>query len=235
VNNDFGSAESEVIEFLVSTFNPLDITGIKLWLDASVLVESGLNWLDQSGNENHAVKYNTPTVVTNAQNGFSLMRYESVNSGTSTDYHEWNDIYDIRTVFAVCKRVSGNVGSILTDDNSYHFYSDGSKLLNGTFGHDNIQNGQFKLNGIPITATSTYFPSNLSIITIRTTGNVQASRIGRERNVDRNNFAGDFGELIIYNYPLLDSEVLMTEGYLAHKWGLTANLPVDHPYKTSAP
>lgn len=25
------------------------------------------------------------------------------------------------------------------------------------------------------------------------------------------------------------------EGYLAHKWGLQANLPVDHPYKTEAP
>jgi hypothetical protein len=25
------------------------------------------------------------------------------------------------------------------------------------------------------------------------------------------------------------------EGYLAHKWGLTANLPADHPYKNAAP
>ena len=25
------------------------------------------------------------------------------------------------------------------------------------------------------------------------------------------------------------------EGYLAHKWGLTANLPVSHPYKSVAP
>lgn len=25
------------------------------------------------------------------------------------------------------------------------------------------------------------------------------------------------------------------EGYLAHKWGLTANLPADHPYKTTPP
>jgi hypothetical protein len=25
------------------------------------------------------------------------------------------------------------------------------------------------------------------------------------------------------------------EGYLAHKWGLTANLPSDHPYKSTAP
>jgi hypothetical protein len=25
------------------------------------------------------------------------------------------------------------------------------------------------------------------------------------------------------------------EGYLAHKWGLTAKLPSNHPYKTTAP
>jgi hypothetical protein len=25
------------------------------------------------------------------------------------------------------------------------------------------------------------------------------------------------------------------EGYLAHKWGLEANLPVGHPYKSVAP
>ena len=31
------------------------------------------------------------------------------------------------------------------------------------------------------------------------------------------------------------SEFEKAEGYLAHKWGLTANLPVSHPYKTSAP
>ena len=31
------------------------------------------------------------------------------------------------------------------------------------------------------------------------------------------------------------TEFLKAEGYLAHKWGLTANLPVDHPYKNSVP
>ena len=25
------------------------------------------------------------------------------------------------------------------------------------------------------------------------------------------------------------------EGYIAHKWGLTSNLPVSHPYKNTAP
>ena len=33
--------------------------------------------------------------------------------------------------------------------------------------------------------------------------------------------------------PTLDRQRL--EGYLAHKWGLTANLPAGHPYKSAAP
>ena len=31
------------------------------------------------------------------------------------------------------------------------------------------------------------------------------------------------------------TDVQKAEGYLAHKWGLTGNLPVSHPYKSSAP
>ena len=31
------------------------------------------------------------------------------------------------------------------------------------------------------------------------------------------------------------SDVQKAEGYLAHKWGLEGNLPVSHPYKSSAP
>ena len=30
-------------------------------------------------------------------------------------------------------------------------------------------------------------------------------------------------------------DVEKAEGYLAHKWGLESNLPVSHPYKSSAP
>ena len=78
-------------------------------------------------------------------------------------------------------------------------------------------------------------PASLSIAAIRSTGNVEASRIGRDRNVNRNHFDGDYGELLIYDYALSDSEIAKIEGYLAHKWGLSANLPSAHPYKNSAP
>ena len=47
------------------------------------------------------------------------MRYDKVSAAANTDYHEWNDINDMRTIFAVFKRDSGNNGSILTDDGMY--------------------------------------------------------------------------------------------------------------------
>jgi hypothetical protein len=43
------------------------------------------------------------------------------------------------------------------------------------------------------------------------------------------------GELVIVaNGASIDNRQKL-EGYLAHKWGLTANLPADHPYKVNPP
>ena len=45
---------------------------------------------------------------------------------------------------------------------------------------------------------------------------------------------GKFMELMIFNSN--DANLaIKAEGYLAHKWGLTGNLPDDHRYKSSAP
>lgn len=48
-------------------------------------------------------------------------------------------------------------------------------------------------------------------------------------------YNGRISELIFIQSqaPLLDVQKI--EGYLAHKWDLTANLPADHPYKSAAP
>ena len=46
---------------------------------------------------------------------------------------------------------------------------------------------------------------------------------------------GAIAEVIIASYAIQDVDRQRIEGYLAHKWGLTANLPINHPYKTNAP
>lgn len=48
-------------------------------------------------------------------------------------------------------------------------------------------------------------------------------------------FRGDIGEVLILNSIPDTTTQHKIEGYLAHKWGLIAKLPVTHPYKTSGP
>jgi hypothetical protein len=44
-------------------------------------------------------------------------------------------------------------------------------------------------------------------------------------------FQGVISEVILYNISITTSQRQQIEGYLAWKWGLTANLPNGHPYK----
>jgi Immunoglobulin domain/PA14 domain len=44
-----------------------------------------------------------------------------------------------------------------------------------------------------------------------------------------------FGEFIVINGTVSTADRQKLEGYLAHKWGMTANLPAIHPYKSVAP
>ena len=42
-------------------------------------------------------------------------------------------------------------------------------------------------------------------------------------------------EIVLTHSTMTNDDRQKLEGYLAHKWGLTANLPVSHPYKTKPP
>jgi hypothetical protein len=53
--------------------------------------------------------------------------------------------------------------------------------------------------------------------------------------VDSGNMTGNIAEIVLVESAASTDTRQRIEGYLAHKWGLTANLPNDHPYKTAAP
>jgi len=55
------------------------------------------------------------------------------------------------------------------------------------------------------------------------------------RNTSTGFLAFTLSELIVTVGVFSTLNRQKTEGYLAHKWGLTANLPSDHPYKTVGP
>jgi hypothetical protein len=46
---------------------------------------------------------------------------------------------------------------------------------------------------------------------------------------------GKISEIIITPSAISSADRERVEGYLAHKWDLTADLPSGHPYKTTPP
>lgn len=60
--------------------------------------------------------------------------------------------------------------------------------------------------------------------------------LGRHNNSASQHYNGTISEFILISGRTVSSlDIEKIEGYLAHKWGLTASLPLAHPYKTAAP
>jgi hypothetical protein len=91
------------------------------------------------------------------------------------------------------------------------------------------------------TATSAWISGSLEINSVdqnvATMGsNLNQAAVGAvARNTTASYWPGDIMELIILPSQISTSDRQTLEGYAAHKWGLTASLPNDHPYKNTAP
>jgi hypothetical protein len=219
---------------LKKTFNPTNLSSTpKLWLDASELTSAGATWTDKSGNDNHGTKTGSPAIISNFQNGNTVMHYNG-----DAQYHDFDFITDIRTVFWVVSQDASANGSgyrfLLCDSTKHphwHNSNDGKFWGNA---NSIIKNGLTRMNGVSLTEDTNY-PNNLSIISHRTTADADADRFGFDRSYSGRQWIGKLGELIIYNTALSDSEIIQVEGYLAHKWGLAADLVSSHPYKSASP
>jgi hypothetical protein len=236
VSNDFGTVESDEVEVSVLYFQPLAFQGLKLWLDASELSSSDSLWLDKSGNGNNGNKTGATNVLTNAQNGHSVMYYNA-----NGQRHKFNMINDIRTVFWVISQDTSANGQgyrhLLADTTNhpdFHSHNNG-KFWSPQHTQSMVRNGIIRMNGSIIDGYTTNYPNSLSIISLRTTANAKSDAFGYDRTNMGNQWIGKLGELLIYNSVLSDKQIQQIEGYLAHKWGLLANLPSNHLYKSAAP
>ena len=96
---------------------------------------------------------------------------------------------------------------MLGDNNQYHFHK-GVLMFDSGWTSSNVSNGLLKLNGSIVPTTGTNFPSNLSILTLRTAGNVEASNFSNDRNIGGRYANGDLGELLIFTHLLFQMERL---------------------------
>jgi hypothetical protein len=191
-----------------------------------------LYWTDKSNQRNHASSNGSPTWGSNTQNGLALMTY----SGADGEYHDWEKINDIRTVFWVVRKNGTDSNRfLLGSGEDYNFHTSGNNYLHSEYA-STAYAGILRENGSLISIPQDIpLPQNLSVISLRSYSDLKASNFTNDRNIGGRTWKGDLGELLIFNEALEDDEIESIEGYLAHKWGLEGSLISGHPYESGPP
>ena len=237
------------------TFQPADIPGCQLWLDAadsSSLVLSGSNvtqWNDKSGNGYHMNTIAGSTIWSGSAAyptiGTSINGLQTVNFVAQSGLKQSTTLDGVKNLFWV-GRIADATGSgtgpyyfLLGHDTHYDWHTPiGQKFIQSGAAQDGIANAfpASLFTNDPNAVTNTAFssinlpsPPNVSLLSVAgITGNSRYQGICYDRTTHIG-WCGDLAEVLIFNTALTTSQRQQVEGYLAQKWGLTPYLPVISP------
>ncbi len=227
-------------------------SALALWLDAEDAASITLNgstvsqWNDKSGNNRHASQATAasqPTRTLNGLGGRTVLTFDGVD-----DF--------LNATFTLTNFSVGMVGT-LTANTAIIYYplgfgsppsgSAGLSVGGTNFTQKAALNSPSLLTNETVTLNSPYL-----ITAHAKTNNRLISFNGQTPATDTNSqsisevrigmrsdgfwpYAGRIGEVVITNTALSAADRQRLEGYLAHKWGLEANLPAGHPFKSLPP
>ena len=122
-------------------------------------------------------------------------------------------------------------------DNTYYLLNVSYDNTAGTVGAtaNTTARVQHIVNGAQQSEVVTVSIGNLGAIQNGTARLAIGAGVGSTGTVYSGPFGGDIAEIIALPSVATADTRQRIEGYLAHKWGLTANLPSDHPYKVTPP
>jgi hypothetical protein len=230
-----------------------------LWLDAddasTVTTVSGAvsQWNDKSGNARHATQATAgrrPAYTSSGLNGKNVLTF--VDDFLSNASVDWGDSASsvflvlgatgsgtFRNIIATGTGVTNQWGYGLSNANAYAIFQIlvAAQAFSVTPSITDIlcftSAGRVSTN---VTATLTT-NGTLNGTQTRSNANLTSAAgiiIGSNSGVNEP-FTGFIGEIVLVPEIVLTSTRQKMEGYLAHKWGLTANLPNDHPFKVNVP
>ena len=246
----------------IITFNPRNIQNLVLWLDGAdpfgngtIPAQSTLmsNWVDKSGFQDNA----TQTVLGNRPN-YNTNGFMNFN-GSNAFFNLTDISFVVNSSFSGFiveqRQVSGQnyimngLTTNLANQNLHIGYRNNTVLTFAFWGNDidassipaftTLATEPFRIWSLIYTGTQrTIFLNGTSVASQALTINLINTPSGR---IGNNNFAtpafysGNIRE-IIYTKPSIDGfQRQQTEGYLAWKWGLQANLPASHPFRNAPP
>ena len=228
-------------------FSPIDITGLKLWLDGAdsstiTGTTSVTQWRDKSGTGYVA----TPSGTAANVNTLNSNKIVDLGGYVTVPSFNWRTRF---TTFFIAKYSSamlytqyngGYIQYLFTaNGNLYNIDSSAFSVTDSATG-GSITGNDWYILCMGYSGGTTAVPYSLNGTTRTTTvGGIASDKIitqpltfsGRPDS----SFAGSVAEILHYNEPLTTPQVQKVEGYLAWKWGLQANLPAGHPYKSGAP
>ena len=227
----------------VAAFSPTSITGGILWLDASTFTQSNdtvvTTW--PSATPTYSLSMTgSGTIKTAVLNGLRVMAVPTNQNWTLSNSSYTSTTY---TFFFVSRQTGGANGRV--------FIGNGNVLYGYWGGYKNAVYLEGWVAG-PSTASDTNWDIYTFVRTSSGSGSflrygVTISNYGSSGSglngfyINTGGCCGgetsnsQIAEVLIYNVDLTAENCRKNEGYLAWKWGLQANLPSDHPYKSAPP
>lgn len=244
-----------------TVWTPSQLSNVWGWYKADAITgladgDSVATWLDESGNNRtmSLAASSTSVLKTGVLNGLPVVRltagsYSHAAAINGSCCVSMAAVLERNTTGGTTAYVSGSAGTDAT--RSFLFGTiNGSQLYFATFGTATYDyrplhtwsDNAFKV----ITASSDHgngtFRASVdgtatNSVTGLTTGNLRNTAtttfIGKGSGVGSH--FGDYAELVLFDAAIGEANMQKVEGYLAHKWGLEANLPAGHPYENAAP
>lgn len=195
-------------------------------IDLTVTTNSVETWSDKlsrntaTAGATNANRQTKPVRTLNAKNGLPAVNLGPAGTGGAS--MSFTRISTIRTVFWVTDIDATGQQFLLGDDGTsiYHFHrADSTAYWHSTHASPNILNGSTYNNGsLVATPTATPIPTGYQMISLVTSGNVQANAFCNDRNIPARYGGQRIAELLIFDKALTDAERKNVEAYLRKKW-----------------
>ena len=246
----------------IEPWTPAEIT-TALWLDAADSATITLNgstvseWRDKSGNARHATQSTgayMPQYAGVSLNGIivpsgdGLQRFMNVPAiqaspgielffaikQMQTGSNRNGDVFTFSSYTQYQGHFGGGPDLASLQDWYTTFFTDSQKGIT----LDSVPPGDYICS---ISHTGAYLVGRINASIVGTTASAFNGSPSMRQVCGNSAYSSSFvaaksgyAEYILVQSPT-DTDRQRIEGYLAHKWGLAANLPSDHPYKTAAP
>jgi hypothetical protein len=229
-------------------------SSLALWLDAEDTASITLNggnvsqWSDKSGNGRHATQATAANQPEYVASTAILGGKPSVGGTAATGYELVGTItpsFAAREWLLVCAYLDGVTASFPGPSTFPNLISGPGAFgalragLGSAGTADWVSSNMWVAfpyrNGAETTST-TALPMPATLLRFQGPDTVtQTWGIGFNQATTGRTWRGPIGEVIAVGETLSTADRQKAEGYLAWKWGLEANLPVNHPFKSTPP